>query len=213
MKKSFTIVELLIVIVTIGILSVVLVPRFSSNKLNEAALRFLSDIRYTQHLAILNDKFDSNDKNWYKKRWQIVFGTSAYTDNKPAYSIFSDSASNSTGQPDIREIAKNPLDSTKLLSGGYSGILYSSDSRATREMNLGYYGIKSYSLSGGCTGARISFDYLGRPIRGNLASMNGAYSAGTQRLITQKCNITLSGDSSIRISIEPETGYAYIVLQ
>lgn len=211
MKKAFTMIELIFVIVIIGILAAVVIPRTGSNKLAEAAVQVISHIRYTQHLAIVDDKFDATTgSDWYKKRWQIIFGTSADTDNTPAYTIFSDTSE--TGQPDTSEMAVNPSDKSKLLSGGYSGTLNTTDDQATQKMNLGSYGISSYNLNGGCSGARISFDNLGRPFRGNLSSMTGPYTAGTQRLITQTCNIVLTDNdgSTITIAVEPETGYSHI---
>ena len=202
--------ELVFVIVAIGILSAVFIPKFGQNKLSEAANQVISHIRYTQHLALMDDKFDSTNQNWYKRRWQIIFGTSVYTEGKPAYTIFSDTSE--TGQPDLSEIAKNPQDSSKLLSGGYSGTLYTSDSQATPELNIGKkYGVDSYALSGGCSGARISFDHLGRPLQGDLSSMTGPYSAGTQRLITAPCIITLRrSNDSVQIVVDPETGYVHL---
>lgn len=212
MKKAFTMMELIFVIVVIGILAAVVIPRTGSNKLHEAALQVVSHIRYTQHLAMVDDKFNTADATWYEKRWQIIFGTSASTNNRPAYTIFSDTSG--TGEPDKSEMAKNPLDSNKLLSGGYSGTLHTTNDadEVTKEMNLGYYGITGYNLAGGCSGARVSFDHLGRPFRGDLSSMTGAYSAGTQRLITSQCTITLTDSSdNVAIAIEPETGYACIL--
>ncbi|DAB27429.1 MAG: N-terminal methylation [Sulfurimonas sp. RIFOXYD12_FULL_33_39] len=212
MKKAFTMMEVIIVIVVIGILAAVVIPRSGSNKLAEAATQVVSHIRYTQHLAIVDGKFNGSDSNWYKNRWQIIFGTSASTNSMPAYTIFSDAAGGSTGQPDISEMAVNPMDSSKLLSGGYSGILNTANSKSTKTMNLGEYGISSYNLTGGCSGARVSFDHLGRPMRGNLSSMSGAYIAGTQRLITQTCNIVLtSSEGTVTIAIEPESGYSHIL--
>lgn len=212
MKKAFTMMELIFVIVVIGILAAVVIPRTGSNKLREAAIQVVSHIRYTQHLAMVDDKFNSADATWYEKRWQIIFGTSAYTNSTPAYTIFSDTSG--TGQPDISEMAINPLDSSKVLSGGYSGILHTTNdaNQVTKEMNLGHYGITGYNLAGGCSGARVSFDHLGRPFRGDLSSMTGAYSAPTQRLITSQCRITLTDSSgNVVIAIEPETGYAHIL--
>lgn len=212
MKKAFTMMELIFVIVVIGILAAIVIPRTGANKLREAATQVISHIRYTQHLAMVDDKFDVNDATWYEKRWQIIFGTSASTNNRPAYTIFSDTSG--TGEPDKTEMAKNPLDSTRLLSGGYSGILHTTNDadEVTKDMNLGYYGIIGYGLAGGCAGARVSFDHLGRPFRGDLNTMTGAYSAPTQRLITAQCRITLTdGSDNIIIAIEPETGYAHIL--
>ena len=211
MKKAFTMIELVFVIVVIGILAAVIIPNTRTNPLYEAATQLVSHIRYTQHLAMVDDKFDSNaSSEWYKKRWQIIFGTSNYTNGTPAYTIFSDTSKD--GEPNPDEIAVNPLDNSKLLSGGYSGTLYTSDSRATKKMNLNSYGITAYDLEGGCSGARVSFDHLGRPIKGDLSSMSGPYFAGTQRLITQTCNIILSSsEGNVTIAVQPETGYACIL--
>jgi prepilin-type N-terminal cleavage/methylation domain-containing protein len=212
MKKSaFTMMEVIFVIIVIGILSAVFIPKFGSNNLSRAANQVISHIRYTQHLALMDDKYDSNNQYWYKKRWEIIFGSSAYTENKIAYTIFSDTSK--TGEPDISEMARNPLNSTKVLSGGYSGTLATSNSIATAELNIGKkYGITSYTLTGGCSGARISFDYFGRPLKGDLSTMTGPYTAGTQRLITRQCVITLNTSSeNVRIAIEPETGYVHLL--
>ena len=207
--------ELVFVIVVIGILAAVVIPRTGSNRLNEAAIQVVSHIRYTQHLALVDDKFNSSDSIWFKRRWQIIFGNSAYTDYKPAYTIFSDTSGTASGNPDQSEIAKNPLDSSKVLSGGHSGTINFTDPDdkkiATKEMNLGAtYGIESYSLNGGCSGARIAFDHLGRPFTGNLESTEVAYDSG--RLIKERCDIILANDEgSITIAIEPESGYAHIL--
>jgi prepilin-type N-terminal cleavage/methylation domain-containing protein len=215
MKKAFTMIEIIFVISVIGILAAVVIPRTGSNKLNEAAIQVVSHIRYTQHLAVIDDKFNGSDSIWFKRRWQIIFGNSAYTDYKPAYTIFSDTSGTASGKPDKSEIAKNPLDSSKILSGGHSGTINFTDPDdkkiATKEMNLGAtYGIDSYLLTGGCSGARVAFDHLGRPISGDLSSTTTSYHAG--RLIKERCNVILTNDEgSITIAIEPESGYAHIL--
>ena len=79
MKKAFSLIELVFVIVIIGILAAVIIPSVKSNKLRKAAIQLVSHIKYTQHLAMINDKFEISDNSWYKKRWQIIFGSSAFT--------------------------------------------------------------------------------------------------------------------------------------
>ena len=73
MKKAFTLLELVFVIVIAGILAFVLIPKSSDTKLLESANQLISHIRYAQQLALNNDQFDPNDKNWYKKMWRIEF--------------------------------------------------------------------------------------------------------------------------------------------
>lgn len=215
MKKAFTMIELIFVIVIVGILSVMIAPSFQRNTLQEAADQLVSHIRYTQHLAMMDNKFDPNDVKWFRYRWQIVFSTSAtHTNNKIAYTIFSDAATSVAGNADQYEMAINPLDNSKFLSGGYHGTLYTSDVEATQELNIGEeYGITTLSLNGGCANSRISFDYLGRPFQGNLANPTSwTIPYQSNKLIQSTCNVNLSnGTDNITISIEPETGYTHIL--
>ena len=213
MKKAFTMIELIFVLVVIGILIAVILPSTRRNPLQEAAVQLQSHIRYTQHLALVDDKFDASDSNWYKKRWQIVFSKGAAANYQPAYTIFSDTAGSSTGNVNATEVARNPENSSQYMTGGYSGAIAlditKSNFNGMKRLNLGMkYGVTSVVLSGGCSNSRIAFDHLGRPLQGDQSTMTGAYSAGTQRLITSDCNVTLSdGTSSITLTIRPETGY------
>ncbi|EAJ5693991.1 prepilin-type N-terminal cleavage/methylation domain-containing protein [Campylobacter fetus] len=74
MKKAFTLIEIIIVLVIVGIMASFTIPKLNRNDLRLAADQIVSHIRYTQHLAIIDDKFDTKDTkdtNWYKGRWQI----------------------------------------------------------------------------------------------------------------------------------------------
>ena len=223
MRKAFTLLELVFVIVVIGILAALILPRTKTNPVQEAAIQVLSHIRYTQHLAMVDDKYNANDIHWYMARWQIVFGNNnQYANHKPAYTIFADSLNTSTntysGDPKESEIALNPQNHNQIMTGGYNNtaaLNYNSAGfKGMKQLNLGEnYGITNVSFSGGCNiGLRISFDYLGRPFTGDQHAMTGPYTAGTQRLITSDCNITLTdGTETAVIQISPETGYAKVI--
>ncbi len=79
MKKAFTMIELVFVIVVIGILAAVIIPNTRTNPLYEAATQLVSHIRYAQHLGMVDDKFDSGNANWHRNRWQIRFNGNQYT--------------------------------------------------------------------------------------------------------------------------------------
>lgn len=214
MKKAFTLLELVFVIVVIGILAAVIIPDTRSNRAQDAAFQLVSHIRYTQHLAMIDDKFDKSDTAWYKKRWQIIFNKSEDSNQKWSYTIFSDAAGGSSGNPDSSEIAINPLDPSKKLTGGANGIS-TNDPDATSDMNLGEaYGVDTVSFSSACQysgSQRIAFDNLGRPLIGAFQNYTSAYPA-SNRLIQNKCVITLiTSESNASIAIEPETGYAHIL--
>ena len=224
MKKAFTMIELVFVIVVIGILAAVIIPSTRTNPLQEAAIQVLSHIRYTQHLAMVDDKYNASDTDWYKGRWQMTFSfDSDFADNKPAYTIFSDKSTYG-GDASFTEIAKNPENSNQIMTGGIgSGSLdiRSSLFKGMKKMNLGAsYGVSSIDYTDSCSlvsssavnpSLRISFDQQGRPFKGSQNSMSGPYSATSQRLITSDCNVTLSnGSDTVSITIRPETGYSSI---
>jgi len=214
MKKAFTLIEFIFVIVIMGILAAIIIPKTKTNPLQEAAIQVLTHIRYTQHLAMIDDKYNKSDNNWYKKRWQIVFGTNSNSAYLPAYTIFSDTAGESTGDIQDSEVAKNPENPNEVMSGGTTGTVSLKYGHSSfigmKRLNLGKtYGITSYSLLEGCSGARVAFDYLGRPIKGDLSGNATPYE--DDNLIQINCKIKLDDESSsITIIITPETGYAYI---
>jgi len=99
LKQAFTLLELVFVIVIIGILAAVIIPKTQRNTVSEARIKLQSDIRYTQHLAMIDDKYNSNNDQWYKNRWRITF-------NENKYSLLSDTNTS----------AVDPLDKQKTLS-------------------------------------------------------------------------------------------------
>jgi len=173
MKKAFTMLELIFVIVVIGILAAVIIPNTKSNPADEAAIKLLSEIRYTQHLALIDEKFNSNN-TWYKNRWQITFSGNQY-------SIVSDN--NNT-------FAKNPQITSDEIK------------------NKTLRSITAITANNGCS--LLSFDHLGRPLAGDLNNLTSAYSNNI--LLTADCNITITDASGTnrKITITPETGYAFI---
>ena len=213
MKKAFTLLELIFVIVVIGILAATIIPRTNDDSLARAATQLQSHIRYTQHLAMIDDKFDPADGIWYKKRWQIIFTKSANSDNKWAYTIFSDTSGKSKGKPNESEIAWNPLHNNQRMTGGYNSaqdLNITNDEKfiGMKNLNLGLrYGIRDMSFS--CN-QRISFDYLGRPIKSDLSSNYRSYDSND--LIRDYCDINLSnGRETATVRVYAETGYVQVI--
>ena len=212
MKKAFTMLELVFVIVVVGILSYFAASGFQRNTLREAADQVMSHIRYTQHLAMQDDKFVPSPEmssevglaaktleaqNWYKGRWNIFFSTTA--NNTISYSIISDSTkSNYDGNPNANfnspysEVAADPLDPTHYLIGTtYTSFDNDKDRYINKKLDLkATYGIIGLSISGGNTGSnatRIIFDTLGRPYRGGIPLLNSS----TDRLAMSRITIKL----------------------
>ena len=217
MKKAFTLIELVFVIIVIGIIAATVIPRTSSNGLQEAAIQVVSHIRYTQHLAMVDDKFDSSDSLWYRDRWQIQFNKTIDGEDVWAYTIYNDT-SRSSNANGVNEIAKNPENRNQYMTGGASGFIDLDDSRRSKKMALQEsFGIKDIEFNNcGSTAKRVSFDYLGRPLNGNPNTATNT----VERLITSQCLITIctvldcdAADESekLTIAIEPESGYIHIL--
>jgi prepilin-type N-terminal cleavage/methylation domain-containing protein len=234
MKKAFTLIELVFVIIVIGILSSIAMSSFNRPTLIEAANQVVSHLRYTQHLAMMDNKFDPNDPNWFKSRWQLFFAKTDGSDKQWAYTIFSDHAGSHTGTPDKIEIAKNILNTKQFMTGGYSAgtVAYkvsgSVNPEVTVSMNLGHkYNIKDIEFRGGCRSGvvrRIAYDHIGRLLYGNSRYLNTPYngtsSPAGSHLVANQCRIELcsvldcniaNDDEIITIAIEPETGYTHIL--
>ncbi|QOY55209.1 prepilin-type N-terminal cleavage/methylation domain-containing protein [Candidatus Sulfurimonas marisnigri] len=199
MKKAFTMLELVMVIVVVGIISAVVIPRTQSNSLREAAVQVISHIRYTQHLAMVDDKFNANNPNWFVARWQIFFQLDNSGNGNNVYSIYSDRDLDDAVNPDNGEMALNPLSKEQMTGNS----LFND---RTRDMDLSeQYGINNINTDSCAAGVqRIFFDHLGRPHVNN----NTLYGD----LLTNRCSIVLiNGEGNITIAVEPETGYAHIL--
>ena len=221
-KKAFTMLELVFVIIVVGILAAAMAPRFTRDNIQEAADQVVSHLRYTKHLAMVDEKFDLSDATWYKTRWQIKFSKNSGSNNRWSYTIFSDALGTHSGNPDPKEIAINPIDPNRYLTGGTSGnhLIHYTDSHATKELNIGAkFGIEDIKfINCGSTATRIAFDYLGRPITGDISSSTKPYQKS--RILKQQCKISLctvnpcssaSSSEKITIAIEPITGYIHIL--
>ena len=216
MKKAFTMLELVVVIVVIGIIAVAALPRINDDHIAEAADQVMSHIRYTQHLAMQDSKFDPDDNDWFRKRWSIFFSSADFcdTDGDWKYTVYFDDTL--SGNPNsAREIARDPLDPNKFMSAGWSGIGTNCFGTSSKYNLTRNFGVTSVSLSDGCRTdpamtvlQTISFDEFGRPI----ANATGA-TFPYDRLIRngQVCTITLqTAQKQAVITISPETGYLQV---
>jgi len=207
-KNAFTMVELLFVIVVIGILASLAMPRLDRDNKQEASDNILSAIRYTQHLALTDNKTDPSLINWQKSLWTIRFHTSDDNDiDALFYTVASDMSRN--GSIAKTETAIDPVNGKYMYNLNADTTIGSDESP---NIFIGkQYGVDSISFAGGCSDDQqhISFDQLGRPHNG-ISGAGNTYST----YMNSDCNLTFNFTNSIAdafsIIIEKETGYAYI---
>jgi hypothetical protein len=215
-KRAFTLLELIIIIIIISILSFSVIQKTDNRGLYYAANQVLFHIRYTQHLALIDNVFDPNDPDWFKKRWQIQFHSTVSGYNLTwTYSVYKDT-SLSGNENSKKELAKNPMNRDKLLSGGFYSYT-ADDEDFTKSMVLGNsFGIKDILFEGECgkyRSKRLAFNYDGAPYYGNLLNVDDQY----EKRMTEVCKIHIcledceTTDKKVIIAVEPETGFAHIL--
>ena len=225
-RLSFTLIEIVMVIVIAGILAAVMMPRLERNRLREATRQIIQHLQYAQHLAMVDDIYDARDPTWFRKRWQVKFSKTVGSASKWSYTIYSDYI-NKDGVPNVAEIAVNSLDESKRLTGGYSaGTIAYDDADATSTLNVGQsYGVEDIDFSGGCVSSDgqkwISFDHLGRPYYRGAHLLDSPFMDGTQsRKIVSQCVIDIckvsdctaaNEEEKLSIAIEAETGYVHLL--
>ncbi|WP_299190386.1 type II secretion system protein [uncultured Campylobacter sp.] len=218
MKKAFTMIELIFIIVVVGILAAVAVPQINRNSLVEAADQITAHIRYTQQLAMNDNKFNANDPDWFRRLWRIQFTNQGAPGSAAGwrYNVYWDNGAfpGSNGQPNsLASIAADPQNPNKLLTSGFARQPANTNSaRMNKKLNLGgSYDIVDVDFGAACNqggNATIAFDSKGRPMR-QVANVP-LYA----NLITAPCTITLTNSANEHaiITIQPETGYVNYTL-
>ena len=201
-RVAFVIMELIVVIVVIAILSSLSISRLQRDRQIEAIDNILSAIRYTQHLALIDDKTDPSDPFWQRKLWSIRFGNTNSIDSY--YVIGSDEDEN--GYIAKKESAIDPSNNKYF----YRINIHKASKDESPNTSLGkLYGINSITFDGGCKRVKhIAFDRLGRPHVGLKSSKNDY-----RTYMKSNCNITfgfIDNTPSFTITIESETGYCYV---
>ena len=219
MKKAFTMLELVVVIVVIGIIAAAALPRINDDHIAEAADQVMSHIRYTQHLAMQDSKFDPTDARWFRKRWSITFTRASFCEgaNEWRYSVYHDDGDATGNLNSANEVARDPLDPNKFMSSGWAGISDANCANVSSKYNLATkFGITNVQFRGVCGQAglqTLSFDEFGRPMRSVSTPNGGGATRGYDRLVYngQNCQIVLStAKRTATITVTPETGFLQV---
>ena len=206
MKKAFTMIELIFIIVVVGILAAVAIPRIDRDNLIELVDQVTTHIRYTQQLAMMDNVYDGSDEHWYRGYWRIQFSDSADGGDGWKYSVYKDLPGYSGNLNSEREVARDPQNEQRFLTSGASGFSANTDSKKmNKKLNLkNTYDIQKIDFDKNCGGQTIAFDSKGRP-HGAPQNAKNPY----DKVLHTPCIITFtdSGGSSTQIAVQPETGF------
>lgn len=205
-RPAFTMIELVFVIVVLGILAAIAIPRLERDFRQDAADNILSAVRYTQHLALLDNRHKFDKPNWQKSFWTIRF--------KSDGSFYTISSNINYGT--------NVNESEAAIDPANGKFFYSDDSiidaNESKNIFLNHnYGIDTVDFTncettahGENNSTHIAFDYLGRPHKGMYGTATNDY----RTVMRTNCEIIFefidSDIEDIHLLIMQETGYAYL---
>jgi prepilin-type N-terminal cleavage/methylation domain-containing protein len=199
MRRAFTFIEIIAVVVIVGILTAIVISSFKEDKIGLAKEEMILRLRYAQHLAVMDDKFNPEQGLWDRRRWRFN------CNNARSCAVFA--PSNPGGALVSSDFAVDPQDRT-LLTGDCRGLTDCSDANTTQRLALGLrWGISNIATTniatnGNCGGGDLTiiFDEIGRPY-----IING----GAPALLSETCKITITNPEEGQESfcVEPETGF------
>ena len=202
MKKSFTILELMIVILLLGFLYTQFLPKNKIDYLDEAINRlslYLSEVRYK---ALIDDKFDLKDNLWHKKRWTLKFFRCRDEVDGIYYSIYSNT--NESGTPSADDSLKDPLTQKNIYS---SNQCKENNSNSKYVLVTKNFEIKDVKVSCNETTSlgQLSFGSDGKV----YAKLSAYENEASKYEITQPCSIKFISkeNKSKEIILFPSTGY------
>ncbi len=206
-RPAFTMIELIFVIVVLGILASLAIPRLDRDLRQGAKDNILAAIRYTQHLALVDDKTDPRDPKWQQELWTIRFAS--YTDSGDIRWFYTISTNIDHGSNvDMNETAIDPLNGKYIYNAAGDSII---DVDESPNLFIGKkYGVNDINLSTECGDNQyIAFDHLGRPFKNSIFSASAP--PPFDGYMTADCTITVGFEDSsiddIVFTIEKETGY------
>ncbi len=199
-KKAFTMLELVFVIVVLGILSALVIPRLDRDTRQEAIDNVISAIQHTQHLALIDDKTNPREPLWQKELWTIKFIASG---DSFAYIIYSDT--NHNGTAEIEETMVDTSSGAHIYDDGNGKV----DSDESPNGFLYRQGVSNITFGEGCPADHFSFDRFGRLFSTNIPA-GGAIFDG---YMPNDCVMTMSFEEGVdaKIMVESETGYIKVL--
>ncbi len=195
MRYSFTLLEFIVVVVTVGILAGTMIPNLSTDPLLDATLQVVRHFKYTQQLAMSDDRYDAEKPLWFKSMWRISFRSNN------CYLISSNIDFNHNY--DRTESAHDPLTQEYL----YSNTNCEKERGDNSFMYLeSYFGVSDIQLNSSCgNNMMLAFDEQGRP-HASLSKVDD--------LLKNICKISLYHQTRKSvITVQPQTGYVDFTIE
>ncbi|KIM07197.1 MAG: hypothetical protein KU38_10710 [Sulfurovum sp. FS08-3] len=212
LRYAFSMIELVFVIVVMGILASLAIPRMDRDLRQEAMDSIMSDIMLAQRMAVSDFRHDAADPKWQKTYWKWRITECS---NDTIFYIVTSNKDDRTNA-DRNESAIDPYNQKYLYAQttGYCSTGNAHPDDSDRVLITKKFGIKSIDRKGGCSSAQhIAFDEFGRPHNGidSYTKPNFAY------LMKEDCELTfnfenglIEDSSPFTITVEAITGRTFV---
>jgi len=206
MKKSFFLLEFILVLVILGIVYSIFVPKKYISKLDEFSNRVLIYLHFTRFKALSDDVYfentNSKDENlWHKRRWTMKFQKCRIDKGAGIYfSIYTDR--NDKGHINKEESLKDPLTNKYI----HSSNACEPNAQNSSFVLLKNYGIKDVQISCNSTSSlgQISFGEDGK-VYSRLSHLEKPYDYEIKTPCTIRFVSNLEGYREI--VVHPNSGY------
>jgi prepilin-type N-terminal cleavage/methylation domain-containing protein len=217
-QNGFTMIELIVVLVVLGILAVYSIPRIQRDARTDAINHILTMIRYTQNLALHDNKQLSNNPKWQMRFWRFEINKCA-NGSGLYYRIGSDE--DMSEKLSKTESAIDPSNNkytywntsacpTSAIPSDISPNIFITQKYGINEVNFKSCTIMQDGISKSSSAQHIGFDSFGRYYKSYTASTIPNYNG----VGVGDCKIEFKfEDSTIKpftIVVSKETGYAYL---
>ena len=205
MKKSFSLLELILVIFIIILIGSFVKTYTEDDNLRVATNKIVLFLKQTRYQALIDNKENTNENLWYKKRWTLKFLRCRKNIGGLYYVVYSDE--NMTGHPSIDESLEDPLTKKKIYSSNKCEVTANTSKYTllTKE-----FGIDEVNVSCNNTSSlgQISFGSNGKV----YSKLSNNENEESEYEIKEKCEIELISQKGAKktVVIEAKTAYVYI---
>jgi len=202
MKKSFSLLELILVILLLSILYTLFIPKTKIDNLEELKKNITLQIKHLRNKALIDSKYINSDNKWQKQNWTIKFFRCNRSVGGLYYIIYSDT--NKTGHPNQIESLKDPLTNKYIFS---SKTCVENEKNSKYTLLTKNFNIQNVNLSCNSTDSlgQLSFSY-----NGNIYSkLTNNINKQEDYELKEPCILEFIDEKNqkIEIKIENKTGY------
>jgi len=207
MKKSFSLLEIIFVLIIITIISSMAFQNKNISKIKLAKEQLILHLKYMRYISMIDNKYNHNDNLWYRKAWNMKFLNCSKNIGGIYYVIYENVINTNHWAISKSETLKDPLTSNYIYS--YQCKKDELYDKSKFVLLSQYYGIKKINIS--CNESSSLGQILFLNNGSAYTKFNNNYNDMNKYKIQNNCKITLLDGYNQKeyINIEANTGFIH----